>query len=73
MVSSSAGGHRSDHTENNKAENRKKIMLRVFKHFGGPRISDSEADQDEGSELSGEREVSVHKKSDVRRRHYSFV
>ena len=37
-------------------------MLRVFKHFGGPRISDSEADQDEGSELSGEREVLVHKK-----------
>ena len=57
MVSSSAGGHRSDHTENNKAENRKKIMLRVFKHFGGPRISDSEADQDEGSELSGEHGV----------------
>ena len=29
-------------------------MLRVFKHFGGGRISDGEVDQDEGSELSGE-------------------
>ena len=37
-------------------------MLRVFKHFGGPRISDTEADQDEGSELSGEHEASDHQK-----------
>ena len=37
-------------------------MLRVFKHFGGPRISDTEADQDEGSELSGEHEDSDHQK-----------
>ena len=38
-------------------------MLRVFKHFGGPRISDTEADQDEGSELSGEHEDSDQKKT----------
>ena len=29
-------------------------MLRVFKHFGGGRVSDGDGDQDEGSELSGE-------------------
>ena len=40
-----------------------KNMLRVFKHFGGPRISDTEADQDEGSELSGEHEDSDQKKT----------
>ena len=31
-------------------------MLRVFKHFGGRSISD-QGDQDEGAELSGEKEV----------------
>ena len=44
-------------------------MLRVFKHFGGPRVSDTEADQEEGSELSGEHDTRIQ----IRRRHYSFV